>query len=62
MGRQSFVTVFRDMVMIGPGLRCGINMDRGIGEILQMVKKFVPELLGNRVATLDRKSLKMIVW
>lgn len=55
MGWKPFVAVFRDMVMICPGLRCGINMDRVIGEILQLVKKFMPVLLGNRMPAIDRK-------
>ena len=32
------MAVFGDMVMISPGFRCGINMNRSIGEILQVVK------------------------
>ncbi len=38
MGRQPFVAGLRDVVMILSGFRCGINMDRSIGEVLQVVK------------------------
>jgi hypothetical protein len=56
MKRQPFVAVLRDMVVAGPGFRCGIDMDRGIGEVLQVVEKLVPVLFCNRVPAFYREA------
>ncbi len=40
------MAVLSNMVMVRTGFRCGIDMDGRVGKIFQVVKKFVPVLLG----------------
>lgn len=55
MRGQSFMTVLRDVMVLGPGFSFRIDMNCGIGEVLQVVEQFMPVLFCNRMSFLHRQ-------